>query len=344
MISAAEAAAAARSLSASPVSACQNRFAVEVLMLGEDAAPVAGVALELRQGNACLRSRTSAEGVARFDGLDASTYTLCPCELDLDAWTLEAEQPLSEDQARSAGKANWASATDEDIRGGTLHTAAADDSVDRLALAHGLFPATVWQHPRNDALRKARQSRNVLAQGDVLFIPAIRRKTIAVQPKVRYILKRHGVPSRLRLRLLDDFQPLADLAWTLAVPGEATVQGRTDADGVLQAWVSAAASSAVLSYIANGALRELNISLGALLPGRVAGGWRQRLRNLGFACDAEDRQPLSAADQRAIGRFQEYWGLPVTGTADAITIEKIRSVHDGRQAAPPAHGKYASGS
>jgi len=342
MSDAAEAAASAQPPIDSPVIACPNRFALEALVLGEDGQPVAGVALELRKGSDCLRTRTSAQGLARFEGLDAAEYQLCPTELDAEAWTLTGQEAL--EQAGSQVKADWSAVDQAAAPEGVEHRVAAEDSVDRLALANGLFPETLWQHPRNDTLRSTRHSRNVLAPDDLLFIPAIRQQTIAVQTKLRYVIKRRGVPSRLRLRLLDSFKPLANIDWTLRVPGEATQQGQTDAEGVVQAWIGASASSAVLSYLSNGALRELDISLGALLPGGTAGGWRQRLLNLGFACDAEDQQPLSAADQQAIRRFQQSWGLPVTGDADEATVEKIRIVHDGRQLPASAQDKPVQGS
>lgn len=76
-----------------------------------------------------------------------------------------------------------------------------DDSIARIAEAEGHFPATIWDHPDNRALREARTSMNVLAEGDRIVVPPIVPKRVECETDARYRFRRRGVPARLRLQL-----------------------------------------------------------------------------------------------------------------------------------------------
>ena len=314
------------------------------MFVGEDDAPLSGIALELRDGQQAMHARTAPGGLARFDGLTGSGYKLCPYELDKDAWKLLRTEPLSAEEVRGNAPASWeAPVPGLPDSGGDTHTVAQGEALDRLALDHGLFPATVWDHARNRELRAKRESGNVLLAGDKLYLPPIRREQVDAQVAVRHILKRHGVPSRIRIRLFDDMHPLANTAWTLEIPGEPAVTGNTDADGTLATWVPATAASATLTFVAGGDQRQVTISLGSLIPAHESFGWRQRLRNLGFRCHPEGGSELSAEDQGALLRFQDSFGLPLTGEPDSATLDKLYAVHDGAPTQAPSSGIYSAG-
>jgi hypothetical protein len=337
-----EAAAQPQTQGDSPVCPCPILYALEALVIGEDEAPLSGIALELRNGSQAMRGRTDSEGLARFEGLPAAAYQLCPYELDKDAWTFVRTEPLPPELALSHATAAWeAPVPDLTDADGQLHTVATGDCVDHLALDHGLFSDAVWDHARNQSLRSRRESRNVLQKNDQVFIPPIRRNQVDAQVTKRHILKRRGVPSRLRIRLFNDLQQLGNIAWTLRISGQATLDGTTNSNGILEAWVPASASSATLAFVSDGEAREVSIALGALIPAHESGGWRQRLRNLGFRCEPDESKELSAEDQGALERFQDSWGLPVTGKPDSATIDKIYAVHDGAPTEAASSGLYA---
>jgi hypothetical protein len=313
------------------------------LFVGVDNKPVSGIALELSSGGQALHGRTAADGLARFEGLTGSAFQLCPYELDKDAWKVLRKEPLEPEHVITSGPASWESPvpplTDAN---GTMHTVAAGESVDLLAVQNGLFADTVWSHARNRQLHNQRESRNVLYQGDTLFIPPITRQQVNAQIAMRHILQRQGVPSLVRLRLLDDLKPLADTAWTLEIEGEATLEGKTDSQGTLEVYVPATATEGALTFVSRGEQRQVKIGLGSLAPVHKTQGWRQRMRNLGFNCDAEEASEISVNDTGALLRFQESWGLPLTGKPDSATVEKIYSVHDGAPAEAPMDGLYSS--
>src|SRR3990170_3615968 len=100
------------------------------------------------------------------------------------------------------------------------HTAARGESVESIAYAHGLFWETVWDDPGNAALREARAEPNVLAAGDVLVVPDLRPKEEQAATGRRHVFRRRGVPSVLRVRLLEGSTPRAGLAYTVEAGGK----------------------------------------------------------------------------------------------------------------------------
>ena len=324
------------------VQPCLLAKALEVLFLGEDGRPVSGIGLQLREEGQAMAARTGPDGLARFDGLTSAACQLCPFELDQDAWNMLRLEPLDASEARSRAAASWRKPVPAlPESSGIMHAIAEGEALDRVAFARGLFPATVWDHAQNGDLRGKRESGNVLLQGDGLFIPPIQRKEIAVEVAFRYILRRCGVPSRLRIRLMDDLRILSNAAWSLEIPGEATLSGETGEDGILEAWVPATATSATVTFVAGDQRRQVTILLGTLTPAHEGGGWRQRLHNLGFRCDLEGGMKLSAEDRGSLLRFQDSYGLPLTGESDPATLEKLRVIHDGAATESPSAGVYS---
>src|SRR5579872_528038 len=237
--------------SSGAVRLCPLLKAVEVLFLGEDDGPVAGIALQLREEKRAMLARTGPDGRARFDGLSGTVFEVCPYQLDQDAWRVLRTEPLSGDEARAQSAASWqAPVANLPESAGAAHTIAEGEGLDLVAMAAGLFPATVWEHAKNSKLKSRRESGNVLLPGDSLFIPLIRRKEVEVRVAMRLVLLRRGVPSRIRIRLFDDLQPLANTAWSLEIPDEATLEGETDDSGIMEAYVPATATTATITFVA----------------------------------------------------------------------------------------------
>ncbi len=152
----------------------------------------------------------------------------------------------------------------------------------------------VWRDPKNEDLRNLRKDPHVLAEGDVLFIPAWEEKkeSCATEKKHRFQLK---VPSEvLRIRLLDEEgEPLKDEDYKLEIdfrPGGGIFKQKnpkTDGDGV--------ATESIPSTATSGRLRlprlnqEIVLQLGYLTPmdlndeGKLIRGVQERLSALGFA-------------------------------------------------------------
>lgn len=197
------------------------------------------------------------------------------------------------------------------------------DSVARIAEAEGHFPATIWDHPDNRALREARTSMNVLAEGDRVAVPPIVPKEVECGTDARHRFRRRGVPARLRLQLNRDGVPRVGVQFRLEVAG-ATTEGQSDGRGIIEAWVSPRASRALLWL--DGAAAAIELLIGALDPVTTLRGVQQRLLNLGYECPVHgELDPLTRA---ALQAFQRHADLEPSGELDPPTREKLLAEHD----------------
>jgi hypothetical protein len=207
----------------------------------------------------------------------------------------------------------------------TSRTINAGEGISNLAAETGHFALALWNHPRNAALRAKREHLNVLAPGDVVFIPDLQPAIFSGASDQRHRFRRKGIPPVLRLQVYIGAKPRANQNFKLSVDGAPLCEGVTDADGVLQAFVPVSAQTGLLIIGPDKMAIELQFQ--DLLPVHLIEGLQMRLQNLGYyqgpANGVED-----AATQDAIGRFQNDTGLPDTGTGDEATLSKLLAVHD----------------
>lgn len=206
----------------------------------------------------------------------------------------------------------------------TLHVSQGQ-SVEQVAHQSGFHWSTVWDHPDNAELRRRREDRNILLPGDHLVVPALRHRSQTGATGSHHRFRRLGLPSRLKLRFLDDAgQPLANAAYVCTVDS-AIHQGETNSVGILELRVSPSASVARVTLLpGTDHAREFHILIGHLDPCDTPSGVEQRLRNLGIAPAEMDEN----ADLRSsLLRFQDLHHLPKSGELDRSTIEKLRDLH-----------------
>jgi hypothetical protein len=180
---------------------------------------------------------------------------------------------------------------------------------------------TLWNHPDNAALKKKRQSPNVLYPGDVVNIPDIVVKTHACATGATHVFQTSSAKTLFRVRLLEDGRPRKNLKYELHVD-QLTFTGTTDGDGMVEQRIPATASQAILVTVED----AISFDFGNLDPIEEDSGAKQRLRNLGFLHEAE----ASGSDDvlsDAVREFQQQWGLPVTGQVDATTRQKLLQAH-----------------
>jgi N-acetylmuramoyl-L-alanine amidase len=203
------------------------------------------------------------------------------------------------------------------------HIVLAGDSVLKLAHEHGLFADTIWHHPANAELRRRRPDMNVLEPGDAVIIPDKSTRYASVASGARHRFRRRGVPAKYRLQIVIHEQIHADEPYELIVDGVSR-EGRTDANGILDEYVSPSAQRGEL-IIGKDRLRVL-IEFGHLEPASTVTGVQQRLRNLGYSVTDPDGEvgPTTAAALRA---FQRAMDLDATGANDAATADKLDTVH-----------------
>ena len=167
---------------------------------------------------------------------------------------------------------------------GQRRTAQDGDCISSMAEQSGHFWETIWNAPENEALRGKRLDPNCLVQGDQVFIPDLRIKTLDAATGKNHRFKRRGVPSKLVLRIATaDGTPRGDVRFSLTIDGVVT-QGRTDADGVLRATIAGTAKQGTVVLYSDDddePDETFSIALGHLPPHDLLAGVQARLNNLG---------------------------------------------------------------
>lgn len=199
------------------------------------------------------------------------------------------------------------------------HIVAQGDCISSIAVAHGMKPQDLWDAPQNEALRQARPHGHALAPRDVVVIPDLveaRFDGKALDRKHKFVRK--GIPERLELVLHDeDGKPRADLDYSLELPDESVLEGKTDAAGMIVVDLDPRVRRATL-HLGPPELAESHVlRLGGVDPVSTPSGLQHRLHNLGYACgagsDGGSSEELDEAVRDALAAFQSDAGLEVTG-------------------------------
>ncbi len=212
------------------------------------------------------------------------------------------------------------------------HTVQQGEHLSRIAKSHGFDGINpIWDHPQNSNLRSLRQNPNVLAPGDVVFIPDPKRqKVVSLKTGQQHKFKVHRVELHLRLVFQDwNLKPIASAKGKIAVGGEPR-EVTTDGKGQVELVIPVEAE--VGSIVFPALQIELPIRVGHLDPPDTPSGMVARLNNLGYDAGlAEKAGPGDKVDERrlhsAIEEFQCDHGLKVDGVAGPVTRNKLRDVH-----------------
>jgi hypothetical protein len=197
------------------------------------------------------------------------------------------------------------------------------DCMESIAAAHGLFWQTLWDHPDNADLKRARGDPNVLLAGDRVTIPEKRPKEYSGATEQRHKFRRKGVPGRLQLTLMKGDRPRANEAYTLEIGGK-LLSGTTDGGGKLDVHIPPGAQVGRLTI---GESRDQYVlNLGHIDPVDSVAGVQGRLKNLGLYSGPVDGK-MSAATGAAITAFQARNDLSVTGEMDQATRDKLKQAH-----------------
>jgi len=179
----------------------------------------------------------------------------------------------------------------------------------------GRFWQQLWDHPDNAELKNLRKDPNVLYDGDVVVIPDLVEHEESCATEQRHRFRRKGVPAKLKVRILRDDKPRADLPYTLEIDS-LTVKGKTDGDGFVESEIPPGAARGRLSVGKGTDLDIFDLLLGALDPIETEDGVLERLEGLGY--------DISRGVGPALSEFQAKEGLEPTGTPDAGTRDKLK--------------------
>ncbi|MFC2173083.1 peptidoglycan-binding protein [Acidobacteriota bacterium] len=202
------------------------------------------------------------------------------------------------------------------------------DCLASIAYRRGFFWDTLWNHPKNAALKKKRRDPSVLFPGDRVFIPDAQAKQEDCATEQRHQFCRKGVPEQLRIILLDrPGNPRANLQYSLTIDGVKHI-GSTDSSGKIEISISPTARSGRLQILDDKGtpIEVYSLGLGKLDPVSETSGQQARLSSLGFECGPIDGilGPLTRA---AITAFQMEQDLKATGKPDSSTLQKLQDVY-----------------
>lgn len=205
------------------------------------------------------------------------------------------------------------------------YTVQQGDYVSKIAAALGFSDfKTIWDHPGNQELKANRETPNVLAPGDVLFVPEkeVRAETRSVDATHQFVLS--GKPLKLRIVVKDMAdKPVAGKPCELKVTGSPDVSPlSTDGKGMVEREIKPDASAGKLS------VTDLNLELriGHLDPIQTITGQKGRLNNLGYdAGEVNDEETLQF--RSAVEEFQCDHKLAVDGKCGPNTQAKLKEVH-----------------
>jgi hypothetical protein len=195
------------------------------------------------------------------------------------------------------------------------YTVRQGDCISSIAYEYGFFPSTIWDDPKNAALKETRKDPNVLFAGDVIYVPEKQQKEESCGGEQRHRFKRRGVPSKFRIKLMIDDEPRANVPYRVVING-VTSQGTTDGDGLVEGPLPPIARQGTL-YVGDPGQEDVyELAFGTLDPVDTEEGVKQRLLNLGYAAG----QDL----QEALRDFQTVEQLSVTGEINTETCERLQ--------------------
>jgi hypothetical protein len=157
------------------------------------------------------------------------------------------------------------------------------DYLAKLADKMGFDADEVWSHAKNQGLKDAGRTPDMLCPGDVLHVPeGSRPQRVSLggdNPYAGVIRTVH-----IAVRFQDEGRPLANEAYLLAGVGE-IVEGTTKDDGLVECDVPTTCAQVQVSFPAKGLTYFLKV--GHLDPPETESGLAQRLQNLGCYAEPE---------------------------------------------------------
>jgi hypothetical protein len=196
------------------------------------------------------------------------------------------------------------------------------DFLDKLAYRHSFDRDEIWNDPKNAALQKTRSNPNLLAPGDVLYIPAkVERNWLSVNVGATNKFTATLPMLTINLTMTCDGEPLANKDCRLEGYGEAKPL-TTGGDGSVTFKIPVTVDVVYLVFDDPPVSQE--IRPGHMDPHEAPSGVAMRLANLGYLDDAA-LSPDIQAD--ALLAFQADNGIEPTGVADDATVAKLVEVH-----------------
>lgn len=211
------------------------------------------------------------------------------------------------------------------------------DHLKAIADARGFDPDAVWNDPTNAAIKAQRGTYNVLAPGDVVYVPAPSPKYTALATGQENNFTSTPATITITHAFFADDQPLANAAFKVldGVDPDPTQPlappGSTDGDGKAKFEVPARTTRVWLAFDGG---QTFVLAVGHLDPASTPSGCAQRLTHLGYldqlGTDGQGTPDPDDPDDDtaqwialALTAFQHDNGLPETGELDDASSAKL---------------------
>lgn len=201
------------------------------------------------------------------------------------------------------------------------------DHLARLAHDRGFDAREVWDHPANAALRERRPNPQILAPGDVLYVPSTPTEAgMRLRAGATHTFAGAAPTGTLKLRFAQGDHALANAPYRIeGVPGPA-IEGTTGADGTLTARIPVHVDAVVVVFTSTGT--RYAVRIGHLDPVEEGSGVKSRLRHLGYL-GAFGLEPRAREVRAAIRGFQRDRGIAPSGEVDDDTRAALLEAHGG---------------
>jgi hypothetical protein len=225
------------------------------------------------------------------------------------------------------------------------HVVGQGEYLTAIAYARGVTVDGIWNDPANASLRAVRANPEVLAPGDVVYVPVIEKNwnPVNVGETAQMTADPAKVTIELALTMDDDSAPTTDPTNAGGPPpsdpsssGSNALAGKTyrieglpgdpltgpiGPDGTIKFEAPVTVREVLLT------IEELGVTcpliIGGLDPATEASGQRQRLRQLGYTDDDEDGCDL----EEAFRAFQQQSGIEQSGKPDDATLDALVKEH-----------------
>lgn len=210
------------------------------------------------------------------------------------------------------------------------HTVEQGEYLSKIATKYGFADyQVIWNHGENAKLKKKRENPNVLAPGDIVFIPekGEKEETRATEKKHRFKAKKKPLMLRLVVKDADD-RPVPNTKCQLFVEAQ-THDLTTDGNGKIEAVIETTAETGKLIVKDEKIPIDLDvpIKIGHLDPIDEISGQKARLNNLGYNAGDPGGTANDLPFRSAVEEFQCDQKLKVDGICGSKTQSKLKDVH-----------------
>jgi putative peptidoglycan binding protein len=186
----------------------------------------------------------------------------------------------------------------------------------------GMLRDTIWDDSANDRLRRDRDP-FLLHPGDDLTIPAPDTREESRATENRHRFRRIDEPTKLLIRLLENDEPRAGVAWILTCSGKVVAEGTTSDRGEVEAEIDSQWMKLTLQIGPAEKHERYSLLLGSLNPLETVSGVQARLTNLGIDPGPVD-DIMGPLTKGAIRVFQSEQDLDMNGRINNATRDALR--------------------